>query len=163
VDKWRTFGQSEKTTGTTSMKQMRPLDFKIGMTVMVAVLTAAVLVLATTDRGKKTVIQRSGGGASQAQVQSLDKRLGALESRIGAVQQAVAKLASRKDGTTPHTVVPSKQLQTLTAQLQGMAQCMFEVQKEIDDLEGYLAYRTPLVRHRVTGQCANLLQPRFGR
>ena len=144
------------------MKQMRPLDFKIGMTVMVAVLTAAVLVLATTDRGKKTVIQTSGSGASKAQVQSLDNRLGTLERKIGAVQQAVAKLSSQKDGATTRTVVPSKQLQTMTAQLQGMAQCMFEVQKEIDDLEGYLANRTPLARHRVTGECAKLLQPRFG-
>ena len=144
------------------MKQMRPLDFKIGMTVMVAVLTAAVLVLATTDHGKKTVIKTSGGGASQAQVQLLDKRLGALERKTGMVQQAVAKLAARPDGTTTRTVVPSKQLQILKAQLQGMAQCMFEVQKEIDDLEGYLAERTPLVRHRVTGQCVGLLQPRFG-
>jgi peptidoglycan hydrolase CwlO-like protein len=140
---------------------MRPLDFKIGMTVMVAVLTAAVLVLATTDRGKKTVIKTSGG-ASKAQVQALDQRLSALNAKVTAIQQTLSKVASRKSGGT-RPVVPSKQLQTLTAQLQGTAQCMFEMQKEIDDLEGYLAYRTPLVRHRVTGQCANLLQPRFGR
>jgi len=142
------------------MKQMRPLDFKIGMTVMVAVLTAAVLVLATTDRGKKTVVQTSGG-AGKAQIQGLNVRLSALDARVASIQQAVAKLAARKDGGA-RIVVPSKQLQTLTAQLQGTAQCMYEIQKEIDDLEGYLAYRTPLIRHRVTGACAGLLRPRFG-
>jgi len=142
------------------MKQMRPLDFKIGMTVMVAVLTAAVLVLATTDRGKKTVI-RTSGGASKEQVHALDQRLSALNAKVAAVQQALAKVAARKDGST-RIVVPSKQLQTLTAQLQGTAQCMYEMQKEIDDLEGYLASGTPLIRHRVTGECAKLLQPRFG-
>jgi peptidoglycan hydrolase CwlO-like protein len=142
------------------MKQMRPLDFKIGLTVMVAVLTAAVLVLATTDRGKKTIVE-TPGSASKAQIAALDGRLTALDAKVAAIQQAVAKLAARP-GSSTGGGVPSKQIQKLTAQLQGTAQCMFEMQKEIDDLEGYLAFRTPLLRHRVTGACADLLKPRFG-
>ena len=81
------------------MRHMRPLDFKIGMTVMVAVLTAAILVLATTDRGK------SSSGASKGQVRALDNRLSALDNRlsaldarVAAIQQAVAKLAARRGG-----------------------------------------------------------------
>ena len=143
------------------MRHMRPLDFKIGMTVMVAVLTAAILVLATTDRGK------SSSGASKGQVRALDNRLSALDNRlsaldarVAAIQQAVAKLAARRDGRS--TNVPSRQLQSLAAQLRVTTRCMFQMQKEIDDLEGYLAYRTPLIRHRVTGACASMLQPRFG-
>src|SRR5206468_11366685 len=136
------------------MRHMRPLDFKIGMTVMVAVLTAAILVLATTDRGK------SSSGASKAQVRALDSRLSALDARVAAIQQAVARLAARRPGRS--TNVPSRQLQSLAAQLRVTTRCMFQMQKEIDDLEGYLAYRTPLIRHRVTGACASMLQPRFG-
>jgi prefoldin subunit 5 len=145
------------------MKQIRPLDFKIAMTVMVAVLTAAVLVLATTDRGKHVSI-----GANKAQVRglndrvaALDKRVAALEPRLAAIEQAVAKLSAGKSGGTGKPL-PNAQLQSLAAQLRGATQCMFQIQKEIDDLESYLAYRTPLARHRVTGQCASLLKPRFG-
>ena len=137
------------------MRQMRPLNFKIGVTVMVAVLTAAVLVLATTDRGK------TSGGASKGQVRALDRRVSALDARTAAIQADVSKLAARKpvDGGRG---VPSRQVQALVAQLRGTSRCLFQMQKEIDDLEAYLALRTPLIRHRVTGACAQMLQPRFG-
>jgi hypothetical protein len=40
---------------------------------------------------------------------------------------------------------------------------MTQVQREIDDLQAFLAYRTPPRRDRVSGPCRTLLKPRFGR
>ena len=113
------------------------------MTVMVAILTAAVLVLAVTDHGGG----KSSGGASTARVRALNARVSALDARVASIQQNVAKLAARKSGGGGGGV-SSRQLQALGAQLRAATQCLFQAQKEIDDLEAFLAYRAPLRRTR---------------
>jgi len=90
--------------------------------------------------------------ASLADVSAVEARVDALAGQIAGLRDSVQTLA-KKRGAAPATTGADKRL--------GV--CMTQVQREIDDLQAFLAYRTPPRRDRVSGSCRTLLTPRFAR
>jgi hypothetical protein len=90
--------------------------------------------------------------ASLADVSAVEARMDALAGQVAGLRQTVQTLA-KKQGAAPAKARADDKL----------GACMTQVQREIDDLQAFLAYRTPPRRDRVSGSCRTLLTPRFAR
>jgi hypothetical protein len=166
-----------------------PLDFRIAMTLMVAVLAAAVIVLALIDNGggTKTVTsttvvtktvrdpalarQVSGLAGRVAAVDRTQAALGktvaglaknvkALNARIAAVAVQLQHARPAPSGNTKLQAQLQTQFRTLSAQLQTVNTCLFQLQKQLDDIQAYGLTRSAL-KKRVSGTCVGILQPRY--
>ena len=99
---------------------------------------------------------RDDSGPSSSQLAALEARVDILAGQLGAAQKSAqtaaadAKVALAAASTAPRPAQPA------------LATCLTQVQREIDDLWAYLAYRTSPHRNRVSGTCRTLLKPRFG-
>jgi hypothetical protein len=156
------------------------LDFRVGVTLMMVVLAVAVVVLALTDSGggktttKTTIVtkavpdpalrkQLTALGARVARAESAEA---ALQSSVGTLGKRVGALSARLDRVKPGGTTTAgsaqllSQLRALTTQVQTTNQCLFQMQKEIDDIQAFGLNRQPL-RKRVSGACYQLLQPRY--
>jgi hypothetical protein len=127
----------------------------IAFTAVIGVLAVTIAMLsyqaATNDSGSDNSSELS---ALEARVDLLDGRLAAAQKTARrAAADAKASLAAvrKKPSVTSPRATPQP----------GLARCLTQVQREIDDLQAYLAFRTPPHRHRVTGACRTLLTPRF--
>lgn len=122
----------------------------IAGTVIVAVLAVVVVVLAYRVGHRHTGPTIGDFSELEARVDELAGQMNAMQATVDAVaRQAKATLAKAKRNA------PAQARDT------GLAACLVQVQREVDDLQAYLAYRTPPRRDRVSGSCLALLQPRF--
>ena len=152
------------------------LDFKVGITLMMVVLAVAVVVLALTDSEggteTETVVTKTvPDPALKRQIAALNARVArgeraaaGLRATVAALNARVGSLATRLDRVRPGAAGTAgliAQLRTVSAQLQVANQCLFQVQRQLDDIQGYYTTRTPL-RKRVSGPCLKILQPRYG-
>jgi hypothetical protein len=152
-----------------------PLDFRVGIVLMLVVLSAAVVVLAVTDRGgtkTETVVTKTvADGELRSRVAALGESLtrssaatradvAALATTVKALQAKVAVLQARKPRPVATPPPPSAAIHDLQAGLQTVRQCLFQVQKQLDDLQGYALTRNALHK-RVSGACLQILHPRF--
>lgn len=140
--------------GPRSSRPRRSGVTAIAVTGVIAVLAVAVAMLsyqaATNDSGSDNSSELS---ALEARVDLLDGQLAATQRNAQrAVADAKASLALARKAVRPGT-----------SQQPGLANCLKQVQREIDDLQAYLAFHTPPRRDRVSGTCRTLLVPRFGR
>jgi cob(I)alamin adenosyltransferase len=121
----------------------------IAGTTIIAVLAVVVVVLSYRVADRKSSIGQQDFSALEARVNELNGRLnGVQQDAQKALGQAQASLAAAKKA-------PKSQAQP------RLAACLQQLQRQIDDLQAYLAYRTPPRRDRVSGACLRLLQPRF--
>jgi prefoldin subunit 5 len=154
---------------------------------MVVVLAAAVIVLALTDTGGDTVTrttvvtqtvrdpalarQVSGLAARVAAVDrtqatigktvgGLAKTVKALDARVAAVNVRLQHLPSPPSGSTRLQAQLQAQLRTLSAQIQTLTTCLYQVQKQLDDIQAFGLTRSAL-KKRVSGACLGILQPRY--
>jgi hypothetical protein len=114
-------------------------------TTVVAILGVLVVVLSYRAGHQES-------SASLADVSAVEARVDALAGQIAGLRDSVNTLAKKR------AVAPAK-----TGTDQKLGVCLTQVQREIDDLQAFLAYRTPPRRDRVSGSCRALLSPRFGR
>jgi septal ring factor EnvC (AmiA/AmiB activator) len=172
--------QSDQPTERSGAPGRLSLDFKVGAVLMAIVLVAAVVVLALTEpKGgtttatvptttvvTKTVADRAlrrdvaalraraaKADASRAKVQA---SLKALAARVDALEAALGRVRSRPSGTKPLRT----KLASLGAQLKTANRCLFQLQKQLDDLQAYALTRQALHK-RVSGACVGILEPRF--
>ena len=95
-----------------------------------------------------------GSSVSFSDVSAVEARVDALSGQMTDLQKQVHTLAKRSAPVArPATAKADRRLSA----------CLTQVQREIDDLQGYLAFRTPPRRDRVSGSCLALLRPRFQR
>jgi hypothetical protein len=122
----------------------------IAATTAIAVLAVVVTVLSYEAATRPPGIRESDLAAVEARLTLLGGQLDDLKSRLAATTktankaQATAKLARTGKPRTPNLSV-----------------CLYQVQREIDDLQAYLVYLTTPTQRRITGACARLLVPRF--
>jgi hypothetical protein len=113
-------------------------------TTVVAILGVLVVVLSYRAGHQQST-------ASLADVSAVEARVDALAGQIAGLRESVQTLAKKRGAAPAKT------------QDRQLGACMTQVQREIDDLQAFLAYRTPPRRDRVSGPCRTLLKPRFGR
>jgi hypothetical protein len=122
----------------------------IAATTAIAVLAVVVTVLSYEAATRPPGIRESDLAAVEARLTLLGGQLDDLKSRLAETTktaknaQAAARLARTGKPRTPNLSV-----------------CLYQVQREIDDLQAYLVYRTTPTQRRITGACARLLVPRF--
>jgi hypothetical protein len=119
--------------------------------------TAAVAVLAVVVVVLSYRVGHGHSGPSAGDFSELEARIDELGGQVNGMQAAVRTAAQQAKEALAKA-------QKTTPQAKGnpaLAACLVQVQREVDDLQGYLAYRTPLQRNRVSGACLALLQPRF--
>ena len=121
----------------------------IAVTTIIAVLAVVVVVLSYRVAG-------SQNGADSKDVSALEARIDVLAGQVDGLQTGVRQAA--RDARASLTA--AKRTPTQHAQ-PALTACLAQIQREIDDLQAYLAYRTPPRRDRVSGACLRLLQPRF--
>ena len=134
-----------------SKAQRSPLtsrDALIGLGICVAVLTIAVIWLAAS---------RPQPGRSDA---ALKNRVALLEAELTATQQTASQLADSTASALLAQAAQLKKLRAYRARVPSSA-CLSQVQQEIDDIRGYIAFGGP-IRRRVSPQCTALLRPRYG-
>jgi hypothetical protein len=119
----------------------------IAGTAVVAILAVLVVVLSYRVGHRSRSVSLSDLSAVEARVDALSGQTADLQTRL----RALAK--QHTPAARPATAKADRRL----------AACLTQVQREIDDLQGYLAYRTPPRRDRVSGGCLALLRPRFTR
>jgi hypothetical protein len=164
------------------------LDFKIAITLMMVVLAAAVIVLALTDSdGPKTVTTTTvvtrtvrdpalgrQVAALATRVAAVDRTQAALGKTIGGLTKSVkaadtrvdaldAKLAHVRPAPPASTKLPAQvqaQLRALSARIQTVNTCLFQVQKQLDDIQAFGLTRSALHK-RVSGACLGILKPRY--
>jgi len=96
-----------------------------------------------------------------------DSRVGALQHRVAALESSLASLRRATSEFTRQTSAALDQDAAALKKLSGPstgtlpARCAVEVQQEIDDIRGYIAFGGAIKR-RVTTDCKPLLAPRFG-
>jgi hypothetical protein len=96
---------------------------------------------------------RGSGDVSLANFSAVEARVDALSGQVAELQKSVKVLAKRST-RAPSSAAATKANKRLST-------CLTQMQREIDDLQAYLAYRTPPRRDRVSGTCRALLTPRF--
>jgi hypothetical protein len=119
---------------------------------VVAVLAVVVAVLSYQ-------LVHHSSSASQNDVSGIEARLDEIAGQVQAIQSTAT--AAEREARAAEAAAAKHPKPAATPQQPGLARCLVEVQREIDDLEGYLAYSTPPRRDRVSGACATLLHPRF--
>jgi predicted nucleic acid-binding Zn-ribbon protein len=153
-----------------------PLDVRVAIALMVGVLSVALIVLALTHRGetktepRTTVVRQTvADTALRREVAALKASLASVHATTAASNAAVAKLgATTKDlqnrleqlRSAPSNGAALAELGALVARLQTVNECLFELQKQLDDLQGYALTRKALHK-RVAGQCLQILRPRY--
>lgn len=118
-------------------------------TTIIAVLAVVVVVLSYQVATREPTV-----GAKD--IAGLEVRLDALTRRVNTMRITVRTAARQAQAS----IAAAKRTPQSRAQPE-LAACLTQVQREIDDLQAYLAYRTPPRRDRVSGACLRLLQPRF--
>ncbi len=122
----------------------------IAVTTVIAVLAVVVAVLSYQ------AVHRDPS-SSATDVSQLEARIDEIAGQLDATQ-ATARTAARQARASLASV---KKKAAAPPAKPGLSACLVEVQREIDDLQAYLAYRTPPRRDRVQGACQRLLRPRF--
>ncbi len=123
----------------------------IGTTV-IAVLAVVVAVLSYRVADRQNTASPGDLSAVEARLDELGGQLKAIDTTARAARQQ-AKTA----------VATAQRASKAKPADSGLSTCLTQMQREIDDLQAYLAYRTPPRRDRVSGACATLLKPRFNR
>ena len=108
----------------------------IAGTTVISVLAVVVVVLSYRVADRTT-------GVSPKDVSGLEARVDELSGRLDAMQTTVQTSARRAKASLAAAKRASRSGQS-SAQPQ-LAACLTQVQREIDDLQAYLAYRTPRV------------------
>ena len=122
----------------------------IAGTAVVAILAVLVVVLSYR-------VGHHHGDVSPTDFSAVEARVDALSGQVGEMQKSLRVLAKKRPAkAAPASAAAVKQARRLSV-------CLTQVQREVDDLQAYLAYRTPPRRDRVTGTCRAMLLPRFGR
>ena len=179
---------TDASEGENAGQQRSPLDFKIVIALMVAVLAVAVIVLALTDSDGTTTVQPttfvtrtvrdpalgrqvSALAARVAAVDRTQAALGktiagltktakALETRVAAVAAQLRKVKPLPTGNTKLEMQLQAQLRTVSARIATFGTCLLQVQKQLDDIQAYGLTRSAL-KKRVSGACVGILQPRY--
>jgi len=121
-------------------------------TAIVAVLAVVVVVLAYR-------VGHHSGGPTVGDVSELEARIDAIGGQVNAMQATVDNAAAQAKVALARSSRPAKQPAQPAQPL--LATCLTQVQREVDDLQAYLAYGTRPRRDRVSGPCLRLLNPRF--
>ena len=139
---------------TPTYRRPRTRPKRSGVSAIAGTTVIAVLAVVVAVLSYQAVHHDPSSSASD--VAQLESRLDAVAGQLDATQ-ATARAAERQ-ARASLTAVKKK---TAPAAKPGLSACLVEVQREIDDLQAYLAYRTPPRRDRIQGACRRLLQPRF--
>jgi hypothetical protein len=129
-------------------------------TAIIAVLAVVVVVLAYR------LSKHTDGGASAGDVSALEARVDELNGRLNQLETTTRQLARQAARTRTPPAANGGSLEEERAQMKTEAllgSCLGQIQRQIDDLQAYLAYGTAPRRDRVSGGCVSLLQPRFRR
>src|SRR5262249_28641531 len=150
------------------------LDFKVGVTLVMVLLAAGLVVLALTRPGKETktvtsttvVTKKVPDPRLERPIAALGKRLAAAAGSSAALGKKVQALESRARATSaridhlPTGTTAAAKLRTrlaaleaqLTARLATVNTCLFQLQKQLDDIQAYYGTGSRL-RKRVSGAC----------
>ena len=134
--------------------RLRTRDFQLLMGLSVAALSAAVVWLAVHTRHAVHAAPDPRVAALAQRAGLLQKQVTGLRSRLSSVEDATVAVAAQTEGQ-------ADQLAQLRSRPQLATTCVTEIQQEVDDIRGYIAFGTTITR-RVTGDCAKILAPRFG-
>jgi hypothetical protein len=158
-------------------------DFLIFLGLCVAALAAAVIWLAVHEREQP----RAQVASLKHQVEGLRRQVDGLQLQLSASRKAARALESRtavrlkaqearlraeavrSRARTAHLSAHTTRLAGEVARLAQVraqvprlvSRCLAEVQQEIDDLRGAVAFGSGIHR-RVTSECSGLLRPRYG-
>lgn len=122
----------------------------IAVTAVIGVLAVTVAMLSYKAATREST-------SSVGDVSALEARLDALSGEL-ATAQTTARTAA---ADAKASLALARKAGRTTTQQPGLAHCLVQMQHEIEDLQAYLAYRTPPRRGRVTGACRTLLTPRY--
>lgn len=125
----------------------------IAVTAVIGVLAVAVAVLSYNASHRSS-------NASASDISALEARVDTLAGQLAGAQQSARTAAA--DAQRSLAAIRKLKLPAQPQQQPGLARCLVQMQREIDDVEAYLATRTPPRRGRVTGACKTLLTPRYG-
>jgi hypothetical protein len=138
-------------------------DFQIFLGLCIAALAAAVVWLSVRDHP----------AATDNRVVALAHRVDGLERQIKGVSLSATTLAAQTAAQLQAQAIrlraQATELGTQAAQLKRLstqkpplaARCLNEIQQEIDDIRGFIAYGGG-IRRRVSADCTAVLKPRFG-
>lgn len=105
------------------------------------------------------------GSDNSSELSALEARVDLLEGQLATAQTSARRAAADAKASLAvakaSLAAAKKAARPGQPQQPGLATCLKQVQREIDDMQSYLAFRKPLLRHRVTGACRTLLTPRF--
>ena len=153
--------------GPRAPRRRRSPVTAIAVTAVIGVLAVVIAMLsyqaATNDSGSGNSNDLS---ALEARVDLLDGRLLAVQKRLLAAQKTTQRAAADAKSAAARakaTLAAARKKPRAVTPQPGLAHCLTQVQREIDDLQAYLAFRTPPRRDRVSGTCRTLLTPRFAR
>jgi hypothetical protein len=132
-----------------STPRSRSATAAIAGTAVVAILAVLVVVLSYRVGHRNTSVSSGDLSEVKARIDELSGRVNGLQATV----RNVARQANASRGKTAQ--------KTQTKSDPQLATCLTQLQREVDDLQAYLAYRTPPRRDRVSGACLTLLQPRF--
>lgn len=151
-----TIGRSQRASyrGPRTPKRGRSGLAAIAVTAVIGVLAVSVAVLSynASHRSK---------AASGSDISALEARIDSLAGQLAGVQQTARTAAA--DAQRSLSTVRKIRVPKTPAQQANLGRCLSQMQRELDDLYAYLAYRVRPHRGRVTGSCATLLKPRFGK
>jgi hypothetical protein len=115
--------------------------------------------------------RRPRGGRPVLSYKAATRPPGVRESDLATVEARLTLVGGQLDDLKSRLATATKTANRAqaTAQLArtgkprtpNLSVCLYQLQREIDDLQAYLVYRTSPAQHRVTGACARLLVPRF--
>ena len=140
---------------TPTYRRPRTRPKRSGVSAIAGTTVIAVLAVVVAVLSYQAVHRDPSPSASD--VSQLESRLDEVAGRLDATQ-ATARSAARQAQASLAAV---KKKAGAPAAQPGLSACLVEVQREIDDLQAYLAYRTPPRRDRIQGACRRLLEPRF--
>lgn len=125
-------------------------------TAVVAVLAVAVVVLAFRLRDE------SSSEPERADLAALETRVAELDGELTALGRTARDLARQTLASLDKADKAAAAASGKQATRQRLlARCLGQVQRQVDDLQAYLALGTSPRRDRVSGGCVSLLQPRF--
>jgi hypothetical protein len=122
------------------------------LAIVVALLVIAVAWLA---------LRHTSSSAQDSRVGAITQRLTALEQTLANLRQAASQQALQTSRSVAANSAAIKKLAAAPGSNVLPVRCAAEIQEEIDDIRGYIAYGSGISR-RVTPDCKVYLRPRYG-
>ena len=126
---------------------MSSRDFRIFLLLCIAALAASLVWVSIRERDR-----------TDSRVAPLAQRVATLAQRVSTLEADLKALRAEADRRLQDQ---SEQLARLREAGPAGLHCLAQVQQEIDDIRGFIAFGDA-IRRRVTDDCKDLLKPRYG-